>query len=82
MNDDEVIFGGDLNTELDNNDILFRHLDSFACDLQLTCMDDKCVTAAIVVGRACAALCAPVALMCCTQTTELIIMHQTVVQPF
>ena len=38
---DVAIFGGDLNIELDNNDILCRHLDSFACDLQLTFVDDK-----------------------------------------
>ena len=38
---DEAIFGGDLNIELDNKGILCRHLDSFACDLQLTFVDDK-----------------------------------------
>ena len=38
---EDVIFGGDLNIELDNNDILCRHLDSFVRDLQLTFVDEK-----------------------------------------
>lgn len=38
---DDVIFAGDLNIELDNNDILYRYLDIFMRDLQINFVDEK-----------------------------------------